>query len=332
MGGNRFTKIRTSFSNNEILYLIIKYFSLDNKLTSLFDNEKIFSSIHAWRHHFARNGMDEISINKFMYMIYVYSNDSPICNCCKSVLSIEEFLILGISREKSFSKYCKSCTKDYCWGVRKNNLHDFSKRDKNISESKIKFYQTEYGKSVAKLISKNASLQMMGKSRSKETRQKQSIKLKAKIASGEFTPYVHNYYTKWDATYTIDNITYKFRSSWELCFSFCNQELKYEFFRFKYFEENNERTYISDFYDINNNIIYEIKPTSYFIKQYDKMNSVIKYCLDNNIKFIWINEFNITEYIDIHLLESSDNESVMKNWNKLKGAINAATNQNQKNH
>lgn len=62
------------------------------------------------------------------------------------------------------------------------------------------------------------------------------------------------------------------------------------------------------------------------------MNSVIAYCLSNNIRFVWVNEFNIIEYVDGDILEKSNNEDIIKNWNKLKGAIYAARIENQKNH
>lgn len=40
------------------------------------------------------------------------------------------------------------------------------------------------------------------------------------------------------------------------------------------------------------------KPRSVFKKEYKKINQAIKFCIENKINFIWINENNILNYID----------------------------------
>jgi len=45
-------------------------------------------------------------------------------------------------------------------------------------------------------------------------------------------------------------------------------------------------------------IIYELKPRRNYIKQQIKMDGAIWWCLENNYKFIWINEDNLLSYIN----------------------------------
>jgi hypothetical protein len=140
---------------------------------------------------------------------------------------------------------------------------------------------------------------------------KQSDTMKTKIRNGEFTPPITNTWTHWNAQIVQDNIIKKFRSSWEACFWFCNQHLEYETIRIK----GNLKTYISDFYDSTTNTLYEIKPCSRYNIEIDKMNTIINYCITNNINFIWINENNIENYIDKTKIYT--NASAIEQYNKL---------------
>jgi len=135
-----------------------------------------------------------------------------------------------------------------------------------------------------------------------------------KIASGEFTPNISNSWTHWDAEIIIDNKSKKFRSSWEACFYMSNPNLLYEKLRLPYLDKMGTiRTYIADFYDDKNNILYEIKPISVWPAKNEKMQQIINYCLNNGIKFVWINEKNILDYID----ESDFDEINLSQYNKL---------------
>jgi hypothetical protein len=87
---------------------------------------------------------------------------------------------------------------------------------------------------------------------------KLSRSLKLAIKNGTFTPAVTNSWAR--SRIIID--TKKFRSSWEALFSIINRELLYEKTRISYVFNEDTKTYITDFTDDVNKIIYEIKPDS----------------------------------------------------------------------
>ena len=137
--------------------------------------------------------------------------------------------------------------------------------------------------------------------------------MKDKILSGEFTPNITNSFTHWNAKIHICNEIRKFRSSWEACFWLSNQHLKYENVRIPYIDKNGiNRVVIPDFNDTINNIIYEIKPKKYFLIQKEKIDATIKYCIDNNLEFKWINEYNILEYINESVFSDENYQQLLK--------------------
>lgn len=146
---------------------------------------------------------------------------------------------------------------------------------------------------------------------SDKTRLKQSNTMKRRIALGEFTPNVTNSWCK-SRVYNLDK-SIAFRSTWEACFYAImkGENLVYEHTRVQYKLDGKIKNYIIDFYDANNNILYEIKPNS---KKDDEVNKLkfdaaTQYCITNSIKFVIIdddwffNNFNgydeILKYIDI---------------------------------
>ena len=153
-----------------------------------------------------------------------------------------------------------------------------------------------------------------GRAHKKKCNIKQSNTIKVKIQNGEFTPPITNTWTHWKAYILQGNKTFKFRSSWEACFWFCNQNLEYESIRIK----GKTKTYISDFYDSTTNTLYEIKPCNRYNIEIDKMNAIINYCISTNIKFVWINEKNISEYIREEIIYTND--SAIEQYKKLKKA------------
>jgi hypothetical protein len=144
--------------------------------------------------------------------------------------------------------------------------------------------------------------------------------IKDKILNGTFTPCITNTYTHWDAIVNLENgLTKKFRSSWEACFWYCNQNLEYEKLRIEYFDKNNTRKiYITDFLDKDNSIVYEIKPNSQHQNDKIKLEVGIEYCKNNNLKFIIINEQNILEYIQISKLKGQKCLEKLLNGLKIK--------------
>lgn len=265
--------------------------------------------------------MDHESIKKLIFKIFILENGDTKCFNCNKILKLKEF---KHNKMGTFFKYCTKCTKNHVWALTGNT--DFTERGKKISIAKFKFFKTAKGKKIAKIVGEKNSKALTGRHLSDEQREKQSIAMIKLIKDGKFTPPINNNFTHWEAAY-IDknNVNRKYRSSWELCFHICNPQTIYEKIRIPYIDEKNkERIYVADFYDEKLKILYEIKPKCHFEKQKLKINAAIKYCLLNSIKFIWINEFNILQFLDVPLLENSNNDKIIENFNKLKHGIRNA--------
>jgi hypothetical protein len=201
-----------------------------------------------------------------------------------------------------YRSYCLICTKNRVWQIGKRSI-DIGKK---ISESKLKFFQTDHGKDIAKSVGQQNSKKLKtyyqtdaGILTKKQTAVKNSKILKQKILNNEFTPKITNSFTHWDAIIEIDNEIKKFRSSWEACLWFSNQHWQYETIRILYNDKNNEsKTYIVDFYDPIDRILIEVKPLSNIKDNYYKTTAAKQYCLENNIQFLIISEDTIQNYID----------------------------------
>lgn len=216
------------------------------------------------------------------------------------------------------TKYCNDCSKTKAWLVGKRRSSDVGNK---ISKSKLKFYKTNKGKQVAKNIGRKNSIRMKeyyqtdaGIKQKEINAIKQSEVMRNKIKCGEFIPNITNTFTHWDAYIELDDNTIKrFRSSWEACFWYSNQHLLYEYLRIPYLDEmKNERNYIADFVDDKLQYLYEIKPKKYYLKQKHKMDCIINYCMVNDIKFIWINEFNIINYINDDIFKGNNRKQLDK--------------------
>lgn len=226
------------------------------------------------------------------------------------------------------NKYCDCCLKNRVWqrGKRDESI------GKKISEGKLEFYKSDYGREIAKSVGAQNSIHMRAYVQSdegKRTREvvskKLSIIMRDKIKRGEFTPNITNSWTHWKAYIDLaDGSIKKFRSSWEAIFWLSNPHTEYESIRISYTDNlGNERVYIADFYDITTNTIYELKPKSNWVSSNNKMQQIIKYCLDNNIKFIWINEDNLLNYIDISKVVT---ENQINQYKKVINGITANKN------
>jgi very-short-patch-repair endonuclease len=123
------------------------------------------------------------------------------------------------------------------------------------------------------------------------SRIKQSETMKRKIASGEFTPPVHNSWTHWDIKIKDGNSIKKFRSGWEGSFWVLNKHTNYEKLRIQYEYKNTIKNYIVDFIDQENKVVYEIKPDSLKTNEINKAkeDALIKWCLENKYTYIPIN-------------------------------------------
>ena len=164
----------------------------------------------------------------------------------------------------------------------------------------LKFYNTEKGKLHKRKCS-----------------EKSSIILREKIQRGEWTPCITNTWTHWRACIYTDTGIKKFRSSWEACFWVCNQQYSYETIRVR----SPGKVYVGDFFDLSTSTLIEIKPISRYNIEIDKMNALRLYCEDNNITFIWLNEYSIKPYIDESKFEGKNIEQLDKlkrAWKNLK--------------
>lgn len=90
---------------------------------------------------------------------------------------------------------------------------------------------------------------------------KMSVKMKALIESGKFTPAVTNSWARSRCIIEINGKLIKVRSSWEAYFYIRNPSLQYEKLRVPYWYNNEQHLYIVDFVDYQHKKVYEIKPT-----------------------------------------------------------------------
>lgn len=173
-------------------------------------------------------------------------------------------------------------TKKKRYHARKHNGSEWHSADtkKKISDSnKIIWNSPEYIEKRKEMFSD-------------EVRKKISNKLKDKIEKGEFTPCITNTWTKWDSFVIVNGHTKKFRSNWECVFWLLNKDLEYEKIRIPYIYRNKKHTYITDFADFENKVIYEIKPDSQKDnpKTEAKIKSAKEWCNENKWKFILISD------------------------------------------
>lgn len=294
LGGNKYGN-RRRYENFEIIDLYNQYLSNENKLKSLF-RDKIFSSENKWYNDLARH-FDTDSRIRFLVLLHPKN-----CKICDTPITLENY-VLVVFRP---GRHCRKCTDTRAWlRATDKNAEERKQRGENITKSKLKFYQSLDGERVRKLIGEKNSLHMsaymktpQGIERKEKSRIHNSKIMKENINQGVFTPCITNSWTHWNAQIILDDVTYKFRSSWEACFWMCNQHLQYESFHIPYVINGKTRTYIADFYDKTSNTIYELKPISVYNQQIEKLLKIIDFCKNSNINFVWINENNIFDWID----------------------------------
>lgn len=132
-----------------------------------------------------------------------------------------------------------------------------------------------------------------------DQRRKHSKYMKAKIASGEFTP-TRNHWRNWYA----ENDK-RYRSRWEMVFHKAYPRLEYESVRIPYIDiDGTPRTYIVDFFDPKERICYEVKPSTEFANARVQAKTVaaMQFCAEKEILFKFVTERDILAI----LLESPD--------------------------
>jgi very-short-patch-repair endonuclease len=216
-------------------------------------------------------------------------------------------------KTKTNAKYCNQCftQKEYLKG--KPRSDDVKKK---ISDKTKRWSNSPVGIEWHKIHGKANSRKLKeyfktpeGRAQLDEVGKYRSVLMKKKILNGEFTPNITNSFTHWNAVIKYNDEIRKFRSSWEACVWLSNRHLKYESIRVPL---QSGGCAITDFVDEELKIIYEIKPRSFWAKQKDKMNAIIEYSLNNGYKFIWINEQNILDYIDIELFTDDFNKKQLE--------------------
>jgi hypothetical protein len=126
----------------------------------------------------------------------------------------------------------------------------------------------------------------------KDVGKKLSLTIKTKILNGTFTPNITNSWTRKNIELDIGGVKIKFRSSWEAAYVILNPTHQYEKIRIPYELNGVIKTYIVDFADFENNILYEIKPTS--MKSTDvcllKENAANKWAAENGWVYKYITD------------------------------------------
>lgn len=258
------------------------------------------------------------------------SANALLCTECKTLGMIKKCLYCDSTFRTKYknTRYCNKCStsKSFQIGVPKSNV-----TKSKISEKHKKWAESDAGKRHYLKLGKHNSENLKryfktkeGISQIRRSAKKQSVTIRRRIKSGEFTPNITNSWTRWTATIDYNGVVRKFRSSWEACFWLSNQHFEYETIRVESIS-NPERVYVGDFYEPTKRVLYELKPKSEYQKKKDKMDSLIHYCRANNIKFIWVNESNISSYINENLFTS---ELQVKQLTKMKKGITNAIKKN----
>jgi len=149
----------------------------------------------------------------------------------------------------------------YCRCGNSNTFQNFGQGYKNFC-SRYCLYKWRSDN----MIGDNNNSHKMSDETKHAANRKISNTLKAKISNGEWTPCVTNSWAKSRCKVNINqngkDIIVKCRSSWDAYFQIVNPNLLYEKVRVPYFIDGEFHNYVMDFVDINNKILYEIKPDS----------------------------------------------------------------------
>lgn len=195
-------------------------------------------------------------------------------------------------------------------------------------ENKFDYFSKGYKKFCSKKCLYNwRSINMIGEKNNiykatpetlKEMGRKNSIKMKESISNGTFTPNVTNSWAKSRCVIRINRlgkeIEIKLRSSWDAYFQLKNPNLYYEKIRIPYFINGIFHNYIVDFVDMENKIIYEIKPGGLENSEINqiKFKSARDWSVTNGYKFeIISNDWFIDNY-DENVLDNQPDKDKLK--------------------
>jgi len=260
--------------------------------------------------------------NYYFRKLHLDSNKCLYCSC-----EIEKPFLISLKR--SVNQLPNWCEKHYIekkW-LEGNGAHSAEANIKRSNKRKL-FLATPEGGEYCKNVGKLNKVNTKRWKSNLTDKEREVINLKTSISQirnilgGKFDPQKnYNHYRK--NTCYLSDTEYIFRSSWEVIFFISNPSLKYETLRIKYLKNNGKvGVYIPDFIDEGNKIIYELKPRRNFIKQQNKMDGAIKWCLEEGYKFIWVNEDNLLSYIDKNDNKDSRNSKFyIKAYKGINGEI-----------
>jgi hypothetical protein len=146
----------------------------------------------------------------------------------------------------------------------------------------------------------------------------QSILMKKKILNGDFTPCVTNSWANSRCKIKFDDVEYKFRSTWEGMFWLITK-YEYEKIRIPYINEKGENsTYIVDFVDRKNKVLYEIKPNSMKNNIRNKLKEKFakEWCLKNDFKYEYISDDFFIKNKNI-IISLTNNVKILKQLERI---------------
>lgn len=152
--------------------------------------------------------------------------------------------------------------------------------------------------------------------------------IKSKIAKGEWTPCVTNSWAKSRCEVNINRngkkVTVKCRSSWDAYFQIKNPNMLYEKIRIPYEWKGEFRNYIIDFVDIDNKVIYEIKPNNLRDSELNitKFSYAKRWAKSNNYDFVVVDDLWFRSNFNTEILKGQPEEDrinrLLKQFNEDK--------------
>lgn len=218
-----------------------------------------------------------------------------------------------LSDDENLGK-CKICGKDTKFiGIRNRKIYN----DTCSEECHFKLR--------SKLQTENNTVHRMTPETKKKWKENLSKSLKKSIADGRFTPNVTNSWCLSMIETKLKNNIISHRSSWESYFHIFNEivgnELEYETIRIPYIYENEKHTYIVDFVDKKNKLLFEIKPNSEKTKKKNetKRKYANEWCKSNGYKYMIIADVWFKKYYDEkYILGQPNEEKLIKNLKQFK--------------
>lgn len=304
MGGNTYN--RRHFNESEISELIAQI----DGWKGLFD-DRVFDTEKQWRANISRH-LDEDSCQRFYFAL----EPARLCKGCKATLQIDSY-----HYSYGFRDYCPVCIQN---GEFRRNLtpEQRRKRGEKISQAKKKFYQSEYGKSVAKSNGKKISKSLKkfhktakGALAREKSRQHNRKLMTERIKNGTFTPNSNNRNTHWDCEWNGK----KYRSSWEAAYHQINPTSEYESLRIEYNIHGETKVYIVDFVDHNLRTVAEVKPKELCkdTRTQAKLNSLREWAKKHDYEMILADQDYFIEHRNQIQLDQFDTHTQQKLRNLL---------------